>query len=216
MTSSSSSTSTASSAAPDGQDVLDVVRAVTRPVIVVLHTVLVTPSVRQKAILDELVLLSDAVVTMTLTAKDRLVRNYSIAPEKVRVIPHGAVDTRPGGEAPGRDENAVPHRADVGPAGRGQGHRVGHHRHGPAAGHPRPRGTTSWARPTRKVLEREGEAYRHRLVAQARELGVGDAVAFDARYLETNELRPPVREADVVLLPYDSRSRSPPASSSRR
>ena len=37
---------------PDGQDVLDVVRAVTRPVIVVLHTVLVTPSLRQKAILD--------------------------------------------------------------------------------------------------------------------------------------------------------------------
>ena len=82
---------------PDGQDVLDVVRAVTRPVIVVLHTVLVTPSVRQKAILDELVLLSDAVVTMTLTAKDRLVRHYSIAPDKVRVIPHGPVDTRPEG-----------------------------------------------------------------------------------------------------------------------
>ena len=41
---------------PDGQDVLDVVRAVTRPVITVLHTVLVRPTLRQKAILDELIL----------------------------------------------------------------------------------------------------------------------------------------------------------------
>ena len=36
----------------------------------VLHTVLVTPTLRQKAILDELVLCRTAVVTMTLTAKD--------------------------------------------------------------------------------------------------------------------------------------------------
>ena len=41
----------------------------TRPVITVLHTVLVAPTLRQKAILDELILLSDSVVTMTVTAR---------------------------------------------------------------------------------------------------------------------------------------------------
>ena len=124
---------------PDGQDVLDVVRAVTRPVIIVLHTVLATPSPRQKAILDELVLMSDAVVTMTLTAKDRLVRGYRRRPEdKIRVIPHGAAEIRPRRpRSAGRPRAAsTADRPDVGAAGRGQGDRVGHLGNGTAAGHP--------------------------------------------------------------------------------
>ncbi|HEX5524793.1 MAG TPA: glycosyltransferase [Pedococcus sp.] len=190
---------------PDGQDVLDVVRAVTRPVIVVLHTVLVTPSVRQKAILDELVLLSDAVVTMTLTAKDRLVRNYSVAADKVAVIPHGAVDTRPEGQAPGRDENASPIVLTWGLLGEGKGIEWGISAMAQLRDiHPRPRyhivGETH-----PKVLERDGDVYRRRLEAQARDLGVDDVVTFDARYLETSELSRMVQEADVILLPYDSR-----------
>lgn len=190
---------------PDGEDVLDVVRAVARPVIVVLHTVLVTPSVRQRAILDELVLMSDAVVTMTLTAKDRLVRDYSISPDKVRVIPHGAADTRPGTPATDRDENAAPIVLTWGLLGEGKGIEWGisamaqlrdldpapsYHIVGET--HP-------------KVVERDGELYRRGLEARARDLGVEDVVAFDARYLETSELSRLVQEADVILLPYDSR-----------
>jgi glycosyltransferase involved in cell wall biosynthesis len=190
---------------PDGEDVLDVVRAVTRPVIVVLHTVLVTPSVRQRAILDELVLMSDAVVTMTLTAKDRLVRNYSAARDKVRVIPHGAADTRVGGQAAGRDENAAPIVLTWGLLGEGKGIEWGISAMAQLRDiQPAPRyhivGETH-----PKVLERDGEVYRHGLEARARDLGVDDAVTFDARYLETSELSRLVQEADVILLPYDSR-----------
>ena len=56
-----------------------------------------------------------------------------------------------------------------------------------------------------KVVEREGERYREGLQASARALGVEDLVTFDGRYLATGELQSLVREADVVLLPYDSR-----------
>jgi glycosyltransferase involved in cell wall biosynthesis len=56
-----------------------------------------------------------------------------------------------------------------------------------------------------KVLEREGETYRRGLEARARDLGVDDVVTFDARYLPTRELGRLVQEADVILLPYDSR-----------
>jgi len=191
---------------PDGQDVLDVVRAVTRPVIVVLHTVLVTPSLRQKAILDELVMLSDAVVTMTLTAKDRLVRNYSVARGKVQVIPHGAVDTRTEGQAAaGRDQNAAPIVLTWGLLGEGKGIEWGISAMAQLRDlHPAPRyhivGETH-----PKVLERDGEVYRRGLEARARDLGVDDAVRFDARYLETSKLSRLVQEADVILLPYDSR-----------
>ena len=191
---------------PDGQDVLDVVRAVTRPVIVVLHTVLVTPSVRQRAILDELVLMSDAVVTMTLTAKDRLVRNYSVARGKVRVIPHGAVDTRPEGHAAaGRDEDAAPIVLTWGLLGEGKGIEWGISAMAQLRDlHPAPRyHVVGETHP--KVLERDGEVYRRGLEARARDLGVDDAVSFDARYLETSKLSRLVQEADVILLPYDSR-----------
>ena len=78
----------------DGADVLTVVRALRVPVIVVLHTVLEVPSHHQRAILEELVSASSVVVTMTRTAHDRLVALYAVDAAKVRVIPHGAADTR--------------------------------------------------------------------------------------------------------------------------
>lgn len=189
----------------DGHDVLDVVRAVTRPIIVVLHTVLTAPSVRQRAILDELVLSSHAVVTMTQTAKDRLVRGYAAAPDKVRVIPHGATDIRLEAGVGGRDEGAAPVVLTWGLLGEGKGIEWGISAMAQLRDiRPAPRyrivGETH-----PKVLERDGEEYRRRLETRARDLDVDDAVTFDARYLETTELSRLVHEADVVLLPYDSR-----------
>ena len=189
---------------PDGSDVLDVVRAVEAPIIVVLHTVLVTPTLRQKAILDELVLLADTVVTMTHTAMDRLIANYRVDPAKVRVIPHGAADTRSHRGRPATDDGP-PVVLTWGLIGDGKGIEWGisamaalrdidptpsYHVVGET--HP-------------KVVEREGERYREGLQASARALGVDDLVTFDGRYLATGDLQDLVRGADVVLLPYDSR-----------
>ena len=56
-----------------------------------------------------------------------------------------------------------------------------------------------------KVVEREGEAYRHALMARAAAGGVGHLVEFDARYLDSAALDRIVAGADVVILPYDSR-----------
>ena len=190
---------------PDGQDVLDVVRAVTRPVIVVLHTVLVTPSLRQKAILDELVMLSDAVVTMTLTAKDRLVRNYSSRAARFRSSPRCRRHQNGGPAAAGRDQNAAPIVLTWGLLGEGKGIEWGISAMAQLRDiHPAPRyHVVGETHP--KVLERDGEVYRRGLEARARDLGVDDAVTFDARYLETSKLSRLVQEADVILLPYDSR-----------
>ena len=56
-----------------------------------------------------------------------------------------------------------------------------------------------------KVVQRDGEAYRDGLVQRARDAGVHDIVELDDRYLGVGELAELVRQADVVLLPYDSR-----------
>jgi glycosyltransferase involved in cell wall biosynthesis len=55
-----------------------------------------------------------------------------------------------------------------------------------------------------RVLEQHGEQYRRALTARADRLGVSDSVRFDARYLDRTDLNAVIRQADVVLLPYDS------------
>jgi glycosyltransferase involved in cell wall biosynthesis len=189
----------------DGADVLEVVRSLTVPVVVVLHTVLDAPTMRQRAILDELALHTDTLVVMTQAARRRLVERYRIDAEKIRVIPHGASHMhRPAAAAETRALNAHPRILTWGLLGEGKGIEWGigamadlqdldpaptYHVVGET--HP-------------KVVERNGEAYRKTLEAKALRLDVEDQVMFDDRYIATDELRQIVQAADVVLLPYDS------------
>ena len=190
---------------PDGSDVLDAVRALVVPFAVVLHTVLESPTMRQRAILDELALRTDAVVVMTQTARRRLVELYRIDPEKIWVIPHGASRThRPTASAGARAANVHPRILTWGLLGEGKGIEWGI---GAMADlrdiHPTPSyHVVGQTHP--KVLRREGEAYRQALAGEVARLGVEDLVTFDARYIATDELRQIVQTADIVLLPYDS------------
>ncbi len=60
------------------------------PAIVVLHTVLTSPSADQRAVLEAVVGDAAAVVVMTRTAQRRLMNGDRVEPERVVVIPHGA------------------------------------------------------------------------------------------------------------------------------
>ncbi len=64
----------------DGMDVLDVVTRLHAPVVTVLHTVLTTPTPNQHRVLAGLVECSAAVVTMTTTARDRLIAGWGVDP----------------------------------------------------------------------------------------------------------------------------------------
>jgi glycosyltransferase involved in cell wall biosynthesis len=188
----------------DGADVLEVVRALWVPTIVVLHTVLTTPTPHQREILEEIVRLCVTVVTMTQTARTRLIAHYKVDADKIRVVPHGAAENKAAGPGEVRSPATSPVVLTWGLLGEGKG--------------------IEWAidamaqlrdlRPALRysvvgqthprVLERHGERYRDSLTHRARELGVADAVDFDARYIERTELQRLVQRADVVLLPYDS------------
>ena len=196
----------------DGADVLDVVRALRVPAIAVLHTVLVTPSAHQRAILEELARNCVTLVTMTHTARQRLIDNYVVDPDAIRVIPHGAADNRAAIEPPvvtreprRRNPADPPTILTWGLLGEGKGIEwaieamAGLRDLRPA---PRYR-VVGQTHP--RVLEQHGERYRQSLVTRARELEVSAAVQFDDRYLTGAELREMVQQADVILLPYDSR-----------
>lgn len=208
---------------PDGIDVLAVLEALSVPVVVVLHTVLHDPSARQRLIVSRLLDIADVVVTMTETARTRLLATYGTDPQRITVVPHGATVHR---------SPAARARADhPGHAGDGRGEVVPAWSAGATARRPLiltwgligPGKGIEWAVDAMaglrdldprylvlgethpKVLDRDGEAYRDSLVRRAVQRGVTDLVEFDATYLGVEHLSDVVAQADVVLLPYDSR-----------
>jgi glycosyltransferase involved in cell wall biosynthesis len=186
---------------PDGQDVLPLLRRLTVPSIVVLHTVLASPTTRQKSLLEQIVAAAGAVVTMTDTARDRLLVGYAVDVAKVSVIPHGAVD-RGGSPAESRPQ---PHLLTWGLLGPGKGIEWALRAVALLQDlDPRPTYTIA-GRTHPKVLEHHGDVYRaglHRLGAQ---LGISTSVQYDPVYRDETSLSHLIRSADVVVLPYDSR-----------
>jgi glycosyltransferase involved in cell wall biosynthesis len=186
----------------DGDHVLAVLAAVRVPTIVVAHTVLSTPSSHQRETLERVVAAADAVVTMTVAARDRLVRGYRVDSTKIVVIPHGADARVP--TAHGEDDGR-PLVLTWGLLGPGKGiewavdglqriRRLNPLPRYVVAGQTHPR-----------VRMRQGEQYRLRLGLRAKAGGVSNMVSFPGSYLDDDALADLVRRASVVLLPYDSR-----------
>ncbi|SIN31991.1 glycosyltransferase [Micromonospora cremea] len=185
----------------DGEDVLPLLRRLTVPSIVVLHTVLRQPSARQKSLLEQIVATAGAVVTMTDTARDRLLVGYAVSPGKVTVIPHGAAE-HVGVRV---DRRARPHLLTWGLIGPGKGIEWSLRALARLQDlEPTPTYTVA-GRTHPKVIEHQGETYRsglHRLGAQ---LGIAHAVDYQDVYHDLEALGRLIRSADVVVLPYDSR-----------
>lgn len=185
---------------PDGSDVLGLVAALDVPVIVVLHTVLREPTPRQRHILLRLLTATEVVVTMTETARRRLIDLYGADPARVTLVPHGATDN--GAERTGARTSGRPVILTWGLLGPGKGIEWAIEAM-PGLRDLQPRYLVI-GKTHPKVAERHGEQYRDALRRRVDALGVGDLVELDASYLSLAELADLVESADVVLLPYDS------------
>ncbi|MCS3444586.1 glycosyltransferase [Microbacterium phyllosphaerae] len=186
---------------PDGEEIVDLLERLRTPRIVVMHTVLPSPTAHQRSVTARIIENSDVVVAMTSTAASLLSHEYGVPDERLRMIPHGVDEWRvPVSSA----HSSRPVLLTWGLLGPGKGiewviralatmkeltpqpvYRV--------LGQTHP-----------KVVREDGERYRRSLWALADELGVGGAVEIDPRYLEMDELAEQVAAADIVVLPYDS------------
>jgi glycosyltransferase involved in cell wall biosynthesis len=183
----------------DGSEILHLLDQVRVPCVVVLHTVLSDPSPHQRRVLESVMAKASAVVTMTMTARERLATGYAADMTKVSVIAHGAPALQTtmaeptfrtgqftvltwGLLGPGKGIEAMAMLRDLQPMPRYM-----------VAGQTHP-----------KVLVREGDAYRDRLREQVRQGELGPWVTFEGHYRNTSALASLIRSADVVLLPYDS------------
>jgi len=189
----------------DGESVLELMDAITVPIVVVAHTVVANPTAGQRHVLEEIARMADTIVVMTETALTRLVAGFDVDPSKIMVIPHGAatpisdhtgdvrqsIDDAPrvltwGLLGPGKGiEWAIDAMADLDDL------------------RPRPQYVVAGATHP-KVREQFGEAYREMLVERAARSTTGAHVTFDETYRDLPSLNELIRSADLVVLPYDS------------
>ncbi|MGX6606853.1 glycosyltransferase [Micromonosporaceae bacterium Da 78-11] len=183
-----------------GAEVLPLLRAIKVPTIVVLHTVLSHPDPMQRSVLERIAATADALVTMTDTARQRLITGYAVDPRKIAVIPHGAGSH----SSVPREDHDRPHLLTWGLLGPGKGIEWALRALALLADEdPMPTYTVA-GRTHPKVLEHSGSAYRDSLKSLAASLGITDAVSWADVYLDESSLSRLIRSSDVVVLPYDS------------
>lgn len=190
---------------PDGDEIIPLLRSLATPAIVVLHTVLAAPTPHQRAVLETVCKLADIVVVMTDNARDILNRTYMVKPSKVRIIPHGVPVPRAASAPKSTGAKRILTWGLISP---GKGLEWGIRAIAQLrdnipsveyviAGETHP-----------KVLAHEGEQYREGLQKLIVDLDVADIVKLDDRYLDAAQLADVIADADVVLLPYDSRDQA--------
>ena len=197
----------------DGEYVLSFAQELAQPLVVTLHTVLSEPTPHQLDVLTELCAEAELVIVMTDTALRLLVESGACPEEKVRVVPHGAPARIGERTARGlRERRATSPAADdsfrlstFGLISPGKGletvldalpQMIGRH---PEIVY------TIAGRTHPDVSRREGERYRLMLERRVVELGLGDHVEFDDRFLSIDELSDLLAATDVFVTPYGSR-----------
>ncbi|MDO9486212.1 MAG: glycosyltransferase [Actinomycetota bacterium] len=187
----------------DGIELLDMLSLVRVPVITVIHTVLKTPTLRQRFIIQGLIAASTVLVTMTNIARKNLIAHYEVAPEMVQVIPHGSPDLR-------RNDEAVsftsgPRLLTWGLISRGKGIEWGIQALAKLSDiDPKVQYVVA-GRTHPNVVALEGERYRESLMQLASDLGVSDQLHLVNEYLDDSALAQLIASASIFLLPYDSR-----------
>ncbi len=193
----------------DGEYVLSFARELARPLVVSLHTVLAKPTDHQREVLTALCDEAERVIVMTGTARRLLLRMNGCAPEKIRVVAHGAPTVLVRGTAngsvrsrgldrlrsrfvlstfwlisPGKCiETAIAALPGI------------------VERHPEVLYLVA-GRTHPEVARLKGEHYRLLLERRAVDLGVADHVEFDDRFLSVPELAELLHATDVFLTPY--------------
>jgi len=190
---------------PDGAEILEIVAGVNVPTVVTLHTIPTKPTPNQQRILEALVTETDQTIVMTNNAAERLKSRYAVKPEKIDIIPHGATPKLAG---PRLAPDVRPIALTWGLIGPGKGlERAIRGFVGLKDLDPKPR-YIILGRTHPKVRAAYGDSYLQGLMALVEELGLGDIVEFDGRYMDFDSLIETIRGVDMILIPYDSKEQA--------
>ena len=190
---------------PAGSFLIPLLREVKMPVVTTLHSVLATPDVEQRKVMEELIRRSARLVVMARRGADILCETYGADPRKIDVIPHGIPDLEWSDGVREKERLGLAGRKVLltfGLLGPGKGIEYGI-RALPqvAAAHPEALYMIVGATHP-NLVACEGEKYRESLKALAVDLGVAANVRFEERYLPMEELLGFMAAADIYLTPY--------------
>ena len=183
----------------DGADIVDVLRALRVPAIVVAHAVPRNPTPEQRAVFETVLDLADQVVVISDTAGERLQAEYVVNRGKITTIAHGttipaAAQVKRGGRPtlltwgllrPGKGVERVIESMAALKDLRGNPRYV-------IAGVTHP-----------KTLAAEGESYRQALMQQVRDSGLSGTVLFAPDYRSRASMAALIQSCAGVVLPYD-------------
>jgi glycosyltransferase involved in cell wall biosynthesis len=190
---------------PAGSYLLKFLQEVQKPIVTTLHTVLREPNHDQRAVMDQLKILSSRFVVMAERGRHLLETVYGVPPEHIDVIPHGVIDM------PFVDSNfykdifgvegktvlltfgllspnkGIEYVIEALPAILAKHPNIVYLVLG--ATHP-------------NLLAAEGETYREKLEALAAARGVAEHVIFHNRFVSLEELKEFIGGTDIYLTPY--------------
>ena len=190
---------------PDGDEIIPLLRSLSTPAIVVLHTVLIAPTPHQRAVLDTVCRLAVSVVVMTDNARAILRKSYNVKDAKIRVIPHGVPVPHAHPTTKSTASKRVLTWGLISPA---KGLEWGIRAIAQLRDVVPPIEYVIAGQTHPKVVAREGERYRDSLQQLIHDLDLAGTVTLDDRYLDATQLEELVDSADVVLLPYESRDQA--------
>ncbi len=190
---------------PAGSHILTFLRRLKMPVITTLHTVLREPNPDQRRVMEEIASLSDRLIVMSELSAQFLQEIFKVPGSKIDMVPHGVPDL------PFLDPNFFKERFGVegkavlltfGLLSPNKGIEnviqampqiLANHKNVvyivAGATHPH-------------ILRREGDHYRERLQAMAKEIGVESSVIFHNRFVSPAEMVEFIGAADIYVTPY--------------
>ena len=188
-----------------GAHVLELLRRLRMPVVTTLHTVLRDPNVDQRAVMEEIAVLSDRLIVMSRQSSEILQEVFHVPVSKIDEIPHGIPDLaftdpnfyKDGFGTEGKEvlltfgllspnkgiENVIRALPSILARHSNVVYMVS------GVTHPH-------------VLRHEGEKYRNYLQNMARELGVEANVIFRNLFVTPEELVELIGAADIYITPY--------------
>jgi glycosyltransferase involved in cell wall biosynthesis len=193
-----------------GSYILDLLSALTKPVITVIHTVLDQPPKGLVGVARSVAGRSARVVTLSHRDRGLLCSRYGLPPDKVDVISLGVPDPPAGTPAEWKERLGLSNRTvamTFGLLGPGKGIETAIEAVGQVA-HAYPDLLYLVAGTTHPEVRRTGgETYRAGLMARAAALGISHQVQFIDRYLEEEELFRYLLASDIYITPYPQKGR---------
>ena len=194
-----------------GEYLLDLIERVKKPIVTTLHTVLPSPTEKQRAILKELCQKSGKIVTMASSSRRVLQEVYGADPEKIEMIHHGVPDFDLPDRGALKREFDLEDRTIVSTFGLispGKGLEYGIEAIGQAA-EKHPGVLYLILGQTHPVVRKQrGEVYRSSLEKMVKELKLDGNVRFVNRYLTKEEIIRYLKLSDIYMTPYLGRDQA--------